>query len=84
MLERWLHREKVPAVLNSDLESILRGLGILEDVNSGKVSCAQCGRPMDMSTIQCLYMEDGEVRMCCERLMCYMSITSGRESRRDE
>lgn len=75
MLERWLHREKIPAIHKRDLETILRELGMLEQIVAGSICCAKCGIPLSLDNIQCLYMEGDEVRLCCTNIYCYRSIT---------
>ena len=71
MLRRWLYREKVHAVHKRDLELVLSELGIMEQVESGRVCCAKCGKTVTLEKIQCLFMENNEVKVCCSNMDCY-------------
>ena len=71
MLRRWLHREKVHAIHKHDLEHILKDLGLLDDLMAGAVVCSICGSRLSLDTIQYLYMEENEVKLCCTKIDCY-------------
>lgn len=71
MLRRWLHREKVHAIHERDLERILKGLGLLDELIAGSLVCSICGSPLSLDTIQCLYMEETQIKLCCTRIDCY-------------
>lgn len=71
MLRRWLHREKVRAIHEHDLERIVKELGLLDNLIAGSLVCSMCGSPLSLDTIQCLYMEENEVKFCCTRTNCY-------------
>lgn len=71
MLRRWLQREKVHAIHERDLESILTDLGLLNEILAGSLCCSICGSPLTLDTIQCLYMEENKVKLCCTRTDCY-------------
>lgn len=74
MLERWLHREKIKAIHKKDLESILSHLGILDNISAGKVQCSKCGKVITIDNIQCILLENDEIKLCCNNLDCYKSI----------
>lgn len=76
MLGRWLQREKVHAIHKRDLESILRDLGLFDELLAGSLSCAICGTPITVDTLQCLFMEGNQIRLCCTNLECYQSVLS--------
>jgi len=76
VLERWLQREKVHAIHKRDLMSVLEGLGLLEELTAGLLSCDICGAPIDLDTLQCLFMEDNQIRLCCTNVECYQRVLS--------
>lgn len=78
MLERWLQREKVPAIHKRDLESVLRDLGLFDELLAGSLSCAMCGTPITLDTLLCLFMEENEIRLCCSNFECYQRVLSGK------
>ena len=71
MLRRWLQREKVHAIHERDLESILMGLGLLDELSGGSLACSMCGLPLTLDTIQCMYMDENKIKFCCTRIDCY-------------
>lgn len=79
MLRRWLYRDKVRAVHKRDLNSVLSELGIMEQVESGKTNCAKCGKPVTSETIQCLFIENDEIKVCCDNMNCYERLIQERE-----
>ena len=78
MLERWLQREKVHAIHKRDLISVLEGLDLLEELTAGSLSCNICGASIDLDTLQCLFMEDNQIRLCCTNIECYQHVLSER------
>lgn len=76
MLERWLQREKVHAIHKRDLVSVIEGLGLLEELMAGSLCCDICGAPIALDTLQCLFMEDNQVRLCCTNVECYKRVLS--------
>lgn len=78
MLERSLQREKVHAIHKRDLESVLRDLGLLDELLAGSLSCYICGAPISLDTLQCLFMKDEQIRLCCTKIECYQRVLSER------
>jgi hypothetical protein len=70
MLEKWHDRLKIPAIHDHDLETVLNDLGILDKVTSGEVLCSVCGAPLTLDTIECLYMQGTELKLCCQKVEC--------------
>lgn len=79
MLKRWLQRERVHAIHKRDLKSVLRDIGLLDDLQGGSLSCAVCAKPITLDTLQCLFMEEDQVKLCCDNGKCYQKILSKRE-----
>lgn len=59
------------AMLDSDLDKLLDQLGMLELMNVGKLKCAICGKRITREIFYCLYVENGEIKFCCNQISCY-------------
>jgi len=71
MLNRWINHELVHAVHIRDLESNLRELGILEDIQDGRLRCFNCDSRVEVDDIQCLFMVSGVTKICCSKRDCF-------------
>jgi len=80
MLEKWRNRLKIPAIHNHDLETVLNDLGILEELLSGQIHCSVCGTPLTPDTIECLYMQGTELKLCCQKIECCNLVLNGTKS----
>jgi len=76
--KRWLKQEDVHAIHKRDLESILRDLGLLDDLLAGLLMCGICQTPLTIDTLQCLFVQGGRVRLCCKNAACYAQVLSKR------
>jgi hypothetical protein len=82
MLQKWRDRLKVPAIHDHDLETILKDLGILDKIASGQILCSVCGTPLTLDSIECLYLQDNELKFCCNKIQCcelVLNITQSRD-----
>lgn len=80
MLERWLHREKVPAIHERDLEPIISELGLYEKISRGELYCSICKASLTLDTIGCIYMQKEEIKICCNKSSCYEHVLKEKES----
>ena len=62
---------EIKAILDSELDELLENLGLLEQIQSGKLSCAICGRKITRANFFCLFVRDGMIKLCCDLLACY-------------
>ncbi len=73
----------VKAIHDSDLERVLRKLGLYEKLVRGEFRCAVCGRPLTLENLGGLYRENGEVKLVCNRIECLVEAAERvRRSRR--
>lgn len=84
MLERWLHREEVPALHRRDIEQVLKDLGLLDQIKAGSIVCIKCGLPLRIDNIQCLFMDNNTIKLCCSNIDCYKSILIDRGTKKHE
>ena len=71
MLKNWINQEEVHVIHSRDLEKNLRDLGLLDRVLEGSIRCFNCDSRISLEEIQCLFMEDDEVKFCCSRTDCF-------------
>jgi hypothetical protein len=70
MLERWINRQKIPAIHTMDMVDILKELGIYDRISRGEIKCPICGSMITIDSAQCIYMEENEVKICCNASKC--------------
>ena len=63
-------KEIIKMVNENDLEKYLSSLGILEDINGGKIYCRFCGRKITLKNLQILFPYKNEILASCSRLIC--------------
>lgn len=76
MISRWTRQEKIHAIHARDIEAALRDLGLLQQLGDGSLKCAICGQPVTLGDIQCLFMQDDQVKVCCRKLDCFQQVTT--------
>jgi len=62
--------ETMRAVHSDDITSLLTSLGILDGVNSGEFKCSVCGEPVTVESISCIYPENDQVMLLCDKTNC--------------
>jgi len=65
-------RHEIKAVHMSNLEEMLKGLGMLESVNEGHINCKFCGKKITLENLGCLYPKNNEISFCCNDSRCFM------------
>ncbi len=60
----------VKAIHDSDLERVLRKLGLYEKLVRGELRCAICGRVLTLENLGGLYKENGKIKLVCNRIEC--------------
>lgn len=84
MFEKWRNRVKIPAIHDHNLQTVLHDLGILDKVISGEILCSVCGAPLTVDTIECLYMQGTELKLCCQKIECCKLVLNGTKSAEHE
>lgn len=75
-------RKRVPlkAVWDSDLEALLRNLGILEPLIVGGFPCAVCGRSVNMDNLGAIVLQGETVKVTCVEASCIRGVRSGEDT----
>jgi hypothetical protein len=63
-------KETLSAVHDDDLVNLLRSLGVLHEVESGKVKCKFCGIQVNLDNLQALIPDSGSVSYTCDKPSC--------------
>lgn len=66
---------KFKAVLDSDVYGLLGKLGLLELFERGKLKCAVCGKKITPQNFYCIFVKEGEIRICCDNIPCYEMVS---------
>jgi len=76
----------VKAVHDTDLEKVLRKLGLYEKLLNGELRCAICGSPLTLEDLGGLYRMNGEIKLVCGRIQCLVEaaekLRAARQSQR--
>ena len=74
-LRRLRHKARVCAVYEQDLHTLLSQLGLLDRIESGAESCANCGSPITLSNIAAWRLESSGLLFLCDRAVCLWSLS---------
>ncbi len=64
----------IKAVHDSDLEKFLAKLGLLDKIKEGKIRCGICGEVITLDNFLCVYPEEGQIKVCCNKRECYEKV----------
>jgi hypothetical protein len=65
-----LERNSLLAVHESDLETYLQSLGLLQDVRAGKIKCQFCGERLTLDRVAAVFPLGGSIKVACDRPAC--------------
>lgn len=65
-----IDRYKINAVLDEELENLLKSKGLLEDLENGKITCSICGETLTIRNIGAIHVLGGNVKLCCDAEEC--------------
>lgn len=63
-------KKEIKAVHDKDLETVLKNLNILDDINHGKKKCKFCDCIINIANLQALFPESGDIKLVCEKAEC--------------
>jgi len=63
--------KRIHAVHDSDLENLLQGLNLLDDLRAGKIKCNECKCEISEENLGFLYPFEGKIRVCCDKPACF-------------
>jgi len=62
---------EIDAVHEKNLKGLLESLGLLEDVEKGRINCNFCGKTITLENLQCIYPKNDEIIFCCDDVKCF-------------
>ena len=69
-------RATVRAVWDSDLDSLLKSLGLLDSLLAGGGRCAKCQRAVGLENLGALFFEGAQWHVTCDDTPCVRSATA--------
>lgn len=67
----------VKAVYDSDLESFLKSLGILDELVAEKLNCTVCGCLVDLDNFGSIFAHNDKIGVSCNSNKCIRLVTAG-------
>lgn len=77
-------RIEVKAVWDSELEQLLGNLGILESLLLGELTCAHCGRTVDLDNLGAIIPQEDKVIIVCDYTPCIRALSRPEVSSPDD
>ena len=77
-----MEKDTLRAVDDSDLERLLRNLGVLDAVRAGKASCKYCSDNVTFANLAALFPEGGTVKLVCNRSECIAALAESQSQLR--
>lgn len=76
-----MEKETLRTVDDSDLEQLLKNLGVLNAVKSGEAKCKYCKDVITLDNLIALFPEGGNVKFVCNKSECVASFIEARSHR---
>jgi hypothetical protein len=70
----------IKAVHDTDLDSFLQRLGLLEDMKNGRLRCSFCDHVLTFDNFGGVYKENGQLRSFCQQTECYLEVLKRKSS----
>jgi len=74
MKTRLKDKVKIKAIYDSDLESFLKKIGFLEDIQKGQLKCSFCNCVLTIDNFGGVFKENGKLKPFCQKTECYMEV----------
>ena len=64
----------IKAVHDTDLKSLLKRLGMMEDMKNGKIKCSLCDCILKFDNFGGIYKENNQLKPFCQKIECYLEV----------
>jgi len=64
----------IKAVYDTELNSFLEKLGLLEEMKNGQLRCSVCNRVLTFDNFGGVYNENGQLKCFCQQTECYLEV----------
>jgi len=72
-----MKKEPLRAVLDEELETLLRSIGQLELLRDGQAVCGVCGKPVDLTNLQMILpLKEEKFQFVCSEPSCVERFSS--------
>jgi len=62
--------QKISAVYDKDLERVLKGLGLYEELIASRIKCVFCGRAITLSNLEFIFSRNKRIVISCDSNKC--------------
>ncbi len=74
-----MKRNKLFAVYDKELDSLMKRLGILGDFKAGRLKCSFSGDVITAENLHSFFPDSGAVKACCTKLDCTLKLSARME-----
>ena len=71
-----LHKEKINAIHDDDLEQYLENLGIFSKFQQGELKCKFCREPITFDNLHSLFPQSGDIKIVCTKPDCVRELSN--------
>lgn len=72
----------IKAVHDTDLNSLLEKIGLLEDMKNGQLRCSFCHCVLTFDNFGGVYKEAGQIKPFCQKTECYLEALNRKSAAR--
>ena len=72
-----MKKHRVQAVLDDDLEDVLKNLGLLVPLQNSELFCCVCGDTVVQDTLQGIIPQGKTLGVLCSKPECFKKLTQG-------
>ena len=69
-----MNKVEVNAVFGEDIIPFLKSIEMYYPIVNGEVLCAECASQVTLQNFLSVYVDNGEIKVCCDDLRCYNSM----------
>lgn len=73
MIER-LEKEKIQAVHDEDLQSLLESLNVLTKIRQGEIRCKFCDEVITLNNLHAIFPQSGSIKFVCDKIPCVKAL----------
>ena len=70
-----MRKKEIRAIYEKDIDSFLMKLELLEPLERGELFCSTCNELINKENFKFVYVENGEIKICCNKIECHERIT---------
>jgi hypothetical protein len=71
-----MEKDYLHAVHDDDLKKLVENLGLLKDLQDGKIKCKFCRDTITFDNLNTMFSESGAIKVICNKPECEEKLTS--------